>query len=92
MYQSNVVTGNNEIEIYSFENNIAKSSQIRSLPKQQRMIISDENSSLGKQLSSKKVAKETQCFYLNQQYKNQISSKTHIKSMIEDNQDALGSG
>jgi hypothetical protein len=92
VYQSNVVTGNNEIEIYSFENNIAKSSQIRSLPKQQRMIISDENSSLGKQLSSKKVAKETQCFYLNQQYKNQISSKTHIKSMIEDNQDALGSG
>ena len=92
MYQSNVVTGNNEIEIYSFENNIAKSSQIRSLPKQQRMIMSDENSSLGKQFSTKKVAKETQCYYLNQHYKNQISSKTHVKSMIEDNGDALGSG
>lgn len=54
--------------------------------------MSDENSSLGKQFSTKKVAKETQCYYLNQHYKNQISSKTHIKSMIEDNGDALGSG
>ena len=35
VYQSNVVTGNNEIEIYSYENNIAKSNQIRTLPKQQ---------------------------------------------------------
>ena len=87
-----MVTGNNEIEIYSFENNIAKSSHIRTLPKQQRMIMSDENSCFGKQLSTKKVAKESQCYYLNQHYKNQISSKTHVKSMVEDNQDAIGSG
>lgn len=65
VYQSNVVTGNNEIEIYSFENNIAKSSHIRTLPKQQRMIMSDENSCFRRPVSTKKVARESQVYYLN---------------------------
>lgn len=57
-----------------------------------RMIMSDENSYFGKQFSTKKVAKESQCYYLSTQYKNQISSKTHVKTVIDDNQDAIGSG
>ena len=55
VYQSNVVTGNNEIEIYSYENNIAKSNQIRTLPKQQQLMIIDELKLFGKNVSTKKV-------------------------------------
>ena len=48
VYQSNVVTGNNEIEIYNFENNIAYSSQLRSLPKQLQLVMVDEIKMFGK--------------------------------------------
>jgi hypothetical protein len=65
VYQSEVVTGSNEIEIYSYENNIAKSNQIRTLPKQQQLMIIDELNLFGKQVSSKKVQKESKCYYLN---------------------------
>ena len=89
VYQSNVVTGNNEIEIYSYENNIAKSNHIRSLPKQQQCIIIDELRCFGKQVSTKKVQRESQCFYLNQHYKNMVSSRTHVKSLVEDQSDPV---
>ena len=48
VYQSNVVTGNNEIEIYSYENNIAYSNPLRTLPKQLQATIADEVRAFGK--------------------------------------------
>ena len=89
VYQSNVVTGNNEIEIYSYENNIAYSSALRSLPKQQQLAIADEIKMFGKQQSTKKVQRESQCYYLNQKYKNLISSKTHITTPVVDKLDEV---
>ena len=80
IYQSHVVTGENLIDIYTYENNIAYSSRARTLPQQIAEINKEEELIYNPRQTSRKWQKDNQTYYVNSRFRHVVSSSTHINT------------
>lgn len=90
VYQSQVVTGHNTIEIYNYENNIDYSYKLASLPKRHNYKLSklpliiqevkQDEEVYGKRPTSRKAQEDSSCYYMNGQYVDIVSSQHVIKT------------
>mmetsp|Transcript_38034 Transcript_38034/g.58060 ORF Transcript_38034/g.58060 Transcript_38034/m.58060 type:complete len:206 (-) Transcript_38034:3186-3803(-) len=84
IYQSNVVTGENKIEIYNYQNNIAYSSKMKTLPFLIKELQGDEVDTFGPKLSDKKHQQDSDSYHVNSTFRNVVASATHIKTPIKE--------
>lgn len=84
VYKSNNITGENEIEIYNYENNIAYSNKCKTLPQQIEEIRDDQKKLYGPPPSKNLSQIEVETFYVNAKARHVVSSMNHIKTTLED--------
>jgi hypothetical protein len=80
IYQANVVTGENHIEIYNYENNIVYANKARTLPQQIQNIYDSQVDLYGRKETTRKSQAGNYSYYVNAKHRDVVSSHTHIKT------------
>jgi len=78
------ISGENLIEIYNYENNIAYSNVVKTLPQQIEEIRDDQAKLYGPPKSKHLGQLEQETFYVNAKYRHVVSSMNHIKTSTVD--------
>ena len=79
VYQSSIVTGENKIEIYNYENNIAYAEKGKEVPIEIAYIMKDQD--LERDPNDKNIQPHN-CYYINGRSQNVVSCSTQIRARM----------
>jgi len=81
------ISGENVIEIYNYENNIAYSTVVKTLPQQIEEIRDDQSKIYGPPTNKHLGQLHQETFYVNAKHRHIVSSMNHIKTSIKEIKD-----
>jgi len=84
IYQASVSQGENEIEVFNFQNDLAIAQLVRTLPQIIEEIRDEQQQWYGERKATRKAAATAEGFYVNAKYKHIISTIDMVKTTVKE--------